>query len=58
MAEMRGGNNGQLNRATFAGGISPERWTGIVVLACLGLLILIRMGFRGVNLMGASARIG
>jgi hypothetical protein len=39
-------------------GWPTERWTAIVVLGALALLILIRMGFRGVNVMGASAKLG
>jgi hypothetical protein len=34
-----------------------ERWTAIVVLGALTLLILIRMGFRGINVMGASINV-
>lgn len=36
----------------------PERWAAVVVLAALGVLILIRMGFRGVNVMGARVSVG
>lgn len=35
-----------------------ERWVAVVVLIALALLILLRMGFRGVSFAGASARIG
>jgi len=35
-----------------------ERWAAIIVLGSLALLILIRMGFRGVNVMGASVKVG
>lgn len=35
-----------------------ERWLAVVVLGALALLIAIRMGFRGVNVLGASATIG
>lgn len=53
---MRGANGAQ--RGNFAGGVVPvERWTGIVVLVALGVLILIRMGFRGVNVFGVSAQV-
>jgi hypothetical protein len=34
-----------------------ERWTAAVVLLALALLILIRMGFRGINVMGASVSV-
>lgn len=52
---MRGANGRQ--RGSFTTSIPPERWTAIIVLLCLGLLILIRMGFRGVNVMGVSASV-
>lgn len=38
-------------------GWPPERWTAIIVLGALALLILIRMGFRGVDVMGASVKV-
>ncbi len=38
-------------------GWPTERWTAAVVLVALALLILIRMGFRGVNVMGASVSV-
>lgn len=34
-----------------------ERWTAVVVLASLGFLILIRMGFRGVSVLGARVSV-
>lgn len=34
-----------------------ERWAAVVVLGALGVLILIRMGFRGVNVLGASVNV-
>lgn len=34
-----------------------ERWTAVVVLGALAFLILIRMGFRGINVMGASVSV-
>jgi hypothetical protein len=34
-----------------------ERWTAVVVLGSLGLLIAIRMGFRGVNVLGARVTV-
>lgn len=40
-----------------AAGISPENWMGIIVLVCLGLLIAIRMGFRGINVLGANVSV-
>lgn len=35
----------------------PERWVGVVVLLALGFLILIRMGFRGVGVLGARVSV-
>lgn len=52
---MRGANGRQ--RGSFTANVSPERWTAIIVLLALGLLILIRMGFRGVNVLGVSASV-
>lgn len=42
---------------TAVGEWPAERWSAVVVLVCLGLLILIRMGFRGVNVLGVSASV-
>jgi hypothetical protein len=39
-------------------GWPAERWAAVLVIGALGLLIALRMGFRGVSVMGASARIG
>jgi len=36
---------------------STDRWAAVVVLGALGALIMLRMGFRGVSLMGASASL-
>lgn len=35
-----------------------ERWTAVVVLAALALLVIIRMGFRGVDVLGARVSLG
>lgn len=35
-----------------------ERWAAVLVLSSLAILILLRMGFRGVNIMGASVSVG
>lgn len=35
-----------------------ERWTSVLILGALAALILLRMGFRGVNIMGASVSVG
>lgn len=52
----RGPNGGvyRLNTSEWP----TERWVAVITLAALSLLILIRMGFRGINVPGvASARI-
>lgn len=38
-------------------GWPTERWVAVLVLGALALLILIRMGFRGVSVMGASVSV-
>jgi hypothetical protein len=40
------------------GGIDTPMMTGALVIGALVALILIRRGFRGVNVLGASANIG
>lgn len=34
-----------------------ERWIAVVVLLALGMLIAIRMGFRGVSVLGAKVSV-
>lgn len=34
-----------------------ERWTAVIVLGSLGALMLLRMGFRGVSVMGARVSV-
>lgn len=48
--------NGRFN-VPSTGAWPAERWTAVVVLAALAMLILIRMGFRGVNVLGASVSV-
>ncbi len=36
----------------------PERWAAVVVIGALGILILIRMGVRGLSFGGASISVG
>lgn len=36
-------------------GWPTERWMGLIVIGALGLLILIRLGFRGVGFQGSAA---
>jgi hypothetical protein len=57
--------NGHTQAQKFSAGVSlgwpTERWMGLIVLTALGLLILIRLGFRGVGFTGnvsGGARIG
>lgn len=38
-------------------GWPPERWAAVVVLGALGVLILLRRGFRGVNVLGANVSV-
>lgn len=35
-----------------------ERWAAVVVLGALGALIMLRMGFRGVSVLGARVSVG
>lgn len=35
-----------------------DRWAAIVVLLALGFLVLVRMGFRGVDVLGARISVG
>lgn len=35
-----------------------ERWVAVVVLGSLSALIAVRMGFRGVNVLGAKVSVG
>lgn len=45
-------------RAGISVGWPTERWVGLIVLLALGLLILIRVGFRGVGFTGnVGARV-
>lgn len=54
---LRKGSDGSVQRGSFTAGWPEERWTAIVVLSCLLLLILIRRGFRGVNVLGVRASV-
>ena len=50
----------QRDNGTYAmnpNGWPAERWAAVLVIGALGLLILIRRGFRGVNFMGASVNV-
>lgn len=39
------------------GAWDADRWAGVLVIGALGVLILLRMGFRGVSLMGARVSV-
>lgn len=49
-------NNGRYN-VNNVNAWPTERWVAIVVLLALGLLMLIRRGFRGVGVLGARVSV-
>ena len=50
--------NESVNQTVSGTGAWPtERWTAILVIAAVVLLMLIRAGVRGVDIMGASVRV-
>lgn len=49
---------GGKQRMAAPGAWPVERWVAIFVIGALLLLIAIRMGFRGVNVMGARVSVG
>ena len=49
--------SGGKTRMNFSGGITTERWVAIITISALLLLILIRRGFRGVNVLGVRASV-
>jgi hypothetical protein len=51
------GNSGGTQRMSIMRGWDTEKWVAVIVLASLALLILIRRGFRGVNLLGVRAGV-
>lgn len=59
---MAGANSsnakGGKQKLTAPGAWPAERWVFVLVLLALGLLIAIRYGFRGVNVLGVRASIG
>ena len=57
MARFSDGDNVMVNPITGPG-LDSAKVSGIIVIVALLLLILIRRGFRGVNVLGASARLG
>lgn len=48
---------GGKQRVSAPGAWPTERWVAIIVIAALLMLILIRMGFRGVNVGGFRASV-
>jgi hypothetical protein len=54
---VRSMNEARSSRVGVRASVSwpQERWVGAIVLAALGLLILIRLGFKGI---GVQANIG
>lgn len=51
------GNARSNQKLSIARGWDVEKWVGLIVLASLALLIAIRMGFRGVNVLGVRAGV-
>lgn len=48
---------GGTQRLSIGKGWDTEKWVAVIVLLSLALLIAIRRGFRGVNLLGVSASV-
>lgn len=48
---------GGRQKMTAPGAMTTERWVAVIVIVALLLLILIRMGFRGVNVAGMSVGV-
>lgn len=55
--ENTGNSRGGTSRMSVTRGWDTEKWVGLIVLAALALLIAIRMGFRGVNVLGVRAGV-
>lgn len=51
------GNARGTQKISVTRGWDVEKWVGLLVLASLALLIMIRMGFRGVNVLGVRAGV-
>lgn len=49
---------GATARIASAAAWPTERWVAVIVLIALALLIGIRAGFRGVNVLGVRASVG
>lgn len=57
---MAGSNtapSGRNQKMSVTKGWDTDKWVAILVLASLALLISIRLGFRGVNVMGLRASV-
>lgn len=52
------GNSSGNMQSKLLSGWDSDRWAAVLVLGALGLLILIRMGFRGVDVLGARVSVG
>ena len=52
-AQSANGRHVMNNRGT----LTAEGWAAVVVLGSLALLIAIRMGFRGVSVLGARVSV-
>lgn len=49
--------NGRTQKMSMARGWDTDKWVALIVLLALALLIAIRMGFRGVNVLGVRAGV-
>lgn len=56
MAGVSQQNQANAKWTMSTGGWDTERWVAVVVLFALGMLIAIRMGFRGIDVGGV--RVG
>ena len=45
-------------RLSMTRGWDTDKWVALLVIASLALLIAIRYGFRGVNVLGVRASVG
>lgn len=49
--------DGGMHPLNMTGAWPAERWVAVVVLSALAMLILIRRGFRGVDVLGARVSV-
>lgn len=52
-----GNANTGTQKLSIGKGWDTEKWVAVIVLLSLALLIAIRRGFRGVNMLGVSASV-